>query len=241
MYPRNAQRFKNNKSSKFQTNILIEIPNVESLMSNSIRSVSFSSEQMEEIRTMYKELKHNLLETLDEHQRNILLMLRNITITSFIPFFEQPKNYHPLNKTGYSQKYLSITCVYNPENHTFTSKENETRKIQESSKNRNTEDNNTELKEEENISEDSEDVLFMYLFGFYKLKESLTPHTIEFTVSSIATQTFEKNDDSLRRIEGALKQTQDRYWIIEFKRKELQKILFRKDHPIKLDFEGILI
>lgn len=73
---------------------------------------TFSSDQMIEIREMYRVLKKEIIEKINRHQEELLLVLQNVSLTSFNPFFENPKNEHPFNKSSYSSRYLSVTCIY---------------------------------------------------------------------------------------------------------------------------------
>lgn len=176
--------------------------------------ISFSSDQIQQIQDLYKNLRRDLLNKLDHHHNELLLLLQNVTITSFNPFFKSPKNTHPLNKTSYAQKYLSITCVYQPIDSCeslIDFEENEDSK--------------------KNI--DAKNKIIMYPFGYYKLKDTLSSHQIDFTVRPLSTT----SSDSSTKIQGVLEQSEDGLWVIVFNPKVFEE--FTKE--LKLEFEGVLI
>jgi hypothetical protein len=169
---------------------------------------------MQEIRQMYKRLRNQLLEKIDQHQRELLLLLQNVTLTSFNPFFNSPDQHHPFNKTSYAQRYLSITCVYCPS------------------------PSASSLIEFEENSSSSETIpkstkpIVLYPFGYYKLKDSLTPHHVEFTVQTLY------HDSETFTLQGTFEQSEDGYWIITF---DNEHRLQTYKEELKLEFEGVLI
>lgn len=189
--------------------------------SSSSQPISFSSEQMQEIRILYKNLRRDLLDKLDHHQTELLLLLQNITVTSFNPFFESPKNAHPSNKTSYTQKYLSITCIYNSKD-TIQYLSSDCPSL-------------IDFEDTSSSSITKTNKLIMYPFGYYKLKDSLSSHHIDFIVRSLNNNI---KSSEIFKIQGIFEQSEDGYWIISFDLKDFEEF---PEGELKLEFEGVLI